>query len=176
MRQGLLVRLRSYAALLITLVLSGCGYHLAGQGAGAVPERIEAVRLLPVGGNAESMVSRLLQKLAQQDVHYAVYAAKAEIPETARMAELRVENVSENFVPVAYDASGIAIQYQLTFSGSLTLVESGKVIWRSGAIMVQGEVYSGGDPLSLEASRARVTTDLSEQWLNEAILKLGSGF
>jgi len=157
------------STLCLTLVLGACGYHLAGQGRGAVPEDVSIVNVTGTDASARAILSAWRRYVSDHAKGFVVGADNAD-------AELRLGAISESFNPVSFDASGIAITYRLSRSGSISLWRKGVRIWSSGAISVQGDVYAVGGPTSIDASRARLRRDLDRQWIREAWLKLSSGF
>jgi len=160
---------RIVIALCLTLVLGACGYHLAGQGRGAVPEDVGIVNVTGTDPSAHGILSAWRRYVSDHARGFVVGTDHAD-------AELRLGAISETFNPVSFDASGVAITYRLSRSGSISLWRKDVRIWSSGAISVQGDVYAVGGPTSIEASRARLSRDLDRQWIREAWLKLSSGF
>ena len=163
-----------FLALLLTLSLGSCGYHLVGHGddaGGAIPADVKAISIV---GNADAkLLSQLRQRL--QSDRYAIIDAR-DIDDQTDHAMLHINIAALSFTPSAYDASGIATQYRMVFTGSLMLVQQGKTIWQSGAISRLGDVFVAGGPTSIEASRERLLKDLHEQWLVDAVGRIHSGF
>jgi len=161
-------------ALLLALSLGSCGYHLVGHGdgtGGAIPADVKAISLV---GNADAALLSQLRQHLQSD-RYAIIDAK-DIDNLATHAMLHINISPLRFTPSTYDASGIATQYRMIYTGSLMLVKEGKTIWQSGAISSQGDVYVAGGPTSIEASRERLLQDLHKQWLSDAVGRIRSGF
>jgi len=161
-------------ALLLTLSLGSCGYHLVGHGdgsGGAIPADVTVISLV---GNAESkLLSQLRQRL--QSDRYAIIDA-SDIDDQTEHAMLHINIAALSFTPSAYGATGIATQYRMVFTGSLMLVKEGETIWQSGAISRQGDVFVAGGPTSIEASRERLLEDLHKQWLADAVGRIRAGF
>jgi len=157
------------AVCCLTLVLSACGYHLAGQGRGAVPEDVSIVNVTGTNESTHGILAAWRRYVSDHAKGFVIGKDNAD-------AELRLGAISESFNPVSFDASGVAITYRLSRSGSISLWRKGVRIWNSGAIAVQGDVYAVGGPTSIDASRARLRRDLDRQWIREAWLKLSSGF
>jgi len=157
------------AIVAVALVLGACGYHLAGQGRGAVPEDVSIVKVTGDDASARNIVTAWRNYVSDHAKGFVVGEDHAD-------AELRLGAISETFKPVSFDAAGVAITYRLSRSGSISLWRKDVRIWSSGAISVQGDVYAVGGPTSIEASRARLRRDLDRQWIREAWLKLTSGF
>ncbi|PJA33504.1 MAG: adenosylmethionine-8-amino-7-oxononanoate aminotransferase [Zetaproteobacteria bacterium CG_4_9_14_3_um_filter_53_7] len=159
---------------LLLLSLSGCGYHLVGHGsgAGAIPADVKTVTIA-VNGDSQKVLSLLRQRLTSEA--YALTDAADAIDEGTH-AILRVNIAPLMFVPSAYDISGMATQYRMTYSGSLSVQRSGQNIWQSGNISQQGDVYESGGPASTEASKERLLRDLRQQWVTDALGRLRSGF
>jgi outer membrane lipopolysaccharide assembly protein LptE/RlpB len=156
-------------SLCLMLALNGCGYHLAGQGRGSVPEDVSIVNVTGADASARSILPAWRNYVSDHAKGFVVGKDHAD-------AELRLGAISESFNPVSYDASGVAITYRLSRSGSISLWRKDVRIWNSGPISVQGDVYAVGGPTSIEASRNRLSKDLDRQWMREAWLKLSSGF
>ncbi len=159
--------------MIATLALAGCGYHLVGHGdtGGAIPTDVNAISLV---GNAETALSSQLEQRLQSD-RYSIIDAE-EIDDDSHHAMLHISISPLTFVPSAYDATGVATQYVMIFSGSLMLERQGKTIWQSGPVQRRGDVYVAGGPTSIEASRERLLTDLKKQWLSDAVGRIRSGF
>ncbi|NWF38368.1 adenosylmethionine-8-amino-7-oxononanoate aminotransferase [Mariprofundus sp. NF] len=157
------------------LLLSGCGYHLVGhgEGEGAITADVKTVSLILRGTSDRQFISSLKQRLASDK--YALIEPKDVVDQQGH-ANLNVSIAPLSFRPSAYDAAGVATQYHMLFSGSLTLERDGKNSWQSGPIQTQGDVYVAGGPTSIEASRERLLRDLRKQWLQDALGRLRSGF
>jgi len=166
---------RGFAAMaaLLLLMLTSCGYHLVGHGGGtgAIPADVQT---LSIAGNADgSLLDMLRQRLKSE--RYQLVAAGS-VNDAAHHALLHVQLAPLSFVPSAYDVTGIATQYRMTFSGSLMLEQDGKTLWQSGRIQRQGDVYISGGPASIDASRTRLLNDLQRQWVSDAVGRVRSGF
>jgi len=151
-----------------TVLLSACGYHLVGHGdgAGAIPEDVHSIALISNEAAREALP--LLRDRLQQ----AGYDLTAEQPE----ATLRLMLQPATFAPSAYDRAGVATQYRMAVTGSLMLERDGAVIWQSGNLAVQDEVYVTAGPASIEASRQLLGEQLRNSWVREAWSRLQSGF
>jgi len=152
------------------LLLSSCGYHLAGQGRGAVPADVSVLSITASDGSAHTLLPAWKRYVRNHAQDYTVGESGQSD------AELRLGGFSESFNPVSFGATGVAVTYHLVFSGQLSLWRKDVRLWNSGPITVQGDVYAVGGPSSIEASRARLRRDLNRQWIHEAWLKLSSGF
>ncbi len=158
------------------LMLSGCGYHLVGHGdsSGAIPEDVVSVSVESPALFASGLVSALKRQLDGSD-RYKVIAPEDVVDESTH-AVIRVEQVSEQFVPSAYDASGIATQYRLTLRGRVVLYREGRRVWESGSISKAGDVFVAGGPSGIEASRRRIREDIEKEWVYAAVSRINSGF
>ncbi len=170
MRRGFVV------PILLAMLLSACGYHLAGQGdgAGAIPEDVETVSIEGVGAVAKSLLPALKRPFSRQG-RYQVVAAGSVVDE-ALHAVIRIERGAESFKASAYDQSGIATQYRMSIKGNVRLYRAGKLLWESGIITKSGEVFVTGGPAGIEASRKRIREDLRKEWVLTAWSRINSGF
>ena len=161
-------------ALIASALLASCGYHLVGHGdgSGAIPADVQTVSIT-VSGDDPKVLSQLRRRL--DSAHYAIIEAK-DATDLEHHAIIRVQMAPVSFNPSAYDASGVANQYGMVFSGSLSVERGGKTIWQSGTIQEQGNVYVSGGPASIEASRERLLQDLRQDWVRDAVGRLRSGF
>jgi len=162
-------------ASLMALLLSACGYHLVGQGdgQGAIPSDVRTLSLIVQGANSPQLSEQLKQQLASD--RYALVAPQDVLDEETH-ANLRVTILPLGFNPSAYDVAGVATQYRMTYSGTLSLDRKDGTIWRSGVIQRQGDIYVTGGPTTIQASRQRLQDDLRKQWLQDAMGRLRSGF
>jgi len=175
MAQRINTVLRSGILLAVLLSLPGCGYHLVGHGGGtgAIPDDITTVT---VAGNAKAgLLSRLRQQL--QSDRYAIVDSSA-VPESDKTSHaiVLIKMAALAFTPSAFDISGVATQYRMTITGTAQVDRDDKTIWKSGPIQRQGDVFVTGGPTSIEASKQRLQKDLSQQWLNDAVGRIRSGF
>ena len=168
---------RLCAALVLAVVLSGCGYHLAGHGDahGAIPPGTQTVVVRAAGLDANRLAQALMARM-RVGSDYTLQRADAPHATGAGTVELRIENTSVRFVPAAYDRTGIAIQYRLTLSASVSLYRDQTALWQSGPMTAAGDVYVTGGPASVEASRDRVAQEMRRQWARQAWERLQSGF
>ena len=169
MRQLLLSCLMAMA-----LLLSGCGYHLVGHGdgEGAIPSDVKTVALIVRSSDAQ-LNAAFKQRLTSDQ--YALIESQ-DVFDPKAHANLHVNISPLRFNPSAYDAAGVANQYRMVFSGSLKIIRGEKIIWQSGPIQRQGDVYVTGGPTSIEASRERLFEDLRKEWIQDALGRLRSGF
>ncbi len=156
------------AASCLTLILGACGYHLAGRGRGAVPEDVHIVRVTGAK-TSHGLLSAFRRYVSNHADGFTVGKKGAS-------AELRMGTISESFAPVTFNASGVAVSYRLSRSGSISLWRKDVRLWDSGPISAQGVVYAVGGPSSIEASKNRLRRDLDRQWIRKAWMSLSSGF
>jgi len=150
------------------MLLSACGYHLVGHGdgTGAIPADVHSIALISNDAAREAL------PLMRDRLQQAGYDLAAERPE----ATLRLMLQPESFAPSAYDRAGVATQYRMAIAGTLVLEQDGAVIWQSGNLAVQDEIYVTAGPASIEASRQRLGEQLRNTWVREAWSRLQSGF
>jgi len=169
---------KAVVSMMFAMALSSCGYHLVGHGdnAGVIPADVETVSLQATNEAAKALLPELKRRfMAKGSRSYAlVDVGKAE--DADAHADIRLEQVSEQYVASAYDATGVATQYRLTISGNIRIYRSGKLLWESGAISESGSVFVVGGPVGSEASRSRIQRDLRKQWITRAWSRLSSGF
>jgi len=175
--------------MLAGLLLSSCGYHLVGQGNGqsgsAIPADVTSVSVESFSA-AIDLATGLKRELSGSE-SYKVVSAKAvtdqsvdgpvgaPIDESAH-AVVRIEQLSESFVPSAYDVSGVATQYRMTLRGSIGIYRGDERVWVSGSISKSGDVFVAGGPSGIEASRKRIREDLVKEWVYAAASRIHSGF
>ena len=160
------------ASLLACLLLSSCGYHLVGQGKSVViPQGVTSASLSVLGDDA-----LLLEKLSQQWQQHASLPALGKGSLATQHIRMRIERVSETFSPVAFAASGLAIQYRLQLQAVLHMYQEERLVWSSDAVVVNADVFGKDNPSVIEAERVRLGTVLRQQWAKEALNRLNSGF
>ncbi|MFC1542292.1 LPS assembly lipoprotein LptE [Pseudomonadota bacterium] len=164
--------------LMLAMALTSCGYHLVGHGdgAGVIPADVETVSLQATNETAKSLLVELKRRISNRGEEGYLLVEADEVEDAEAHAAIRLEQVSERFVPSAYDASGVANQYRLTISGNIRVYRSGKLLWESGVISESGDVFVVGGPPGAEASRSRIQRDLRSQWASRAWSRLSSGF
>lgn len=160
--------------LLAVSILVSCGYHLAGHGdgRGAIPADVRTLSIQAAPAS-KAFVPLLRQRILTDPHGYSVLDMPTD---PARHAVLRMTHKPERMVPVAYDAAGIATQYRLAVSGEITVLREGKLVWKSGMVTVQGDVFTTGGPASIEASRRRLADDLRDEWIRNVWARLRAGF
>jgi len=160
-----------YVAVLITciMVLSGCGYHLAGQadGEGMIPAGADVAIQ---GAMQRAWQQALSEQLSQ---HYALRKASDANADTFL---LRVLHPSEHLLATAYDASGIAEQYRLQLSAAMLLEHQGKVLWESGTVTVAGDVFATSDTANITSQQEKLSRELYDEWARRALSRMRSGF
>ena len=157
--------------ILMALLLSSCGYHLAGGPPGALPEDVRLLAIIPVGDEAD-MLARTIRRELELRAGDVVLVKAGENAQ----AELRIGPLSSTYRPAAYDEQGIATAFRATLSGNLSLWRDGTSIWNTGDIFMQEDVFAVGGPASIEASKERVLESLRSRWSSEAIQRFASGF
>ena len=158
--------------LLLCLFLSSCGYHLVGQGGNSdVIAAGSEVYLLSTGENDTSWLLAIRETLNQR-YHIVDEPQQA----STQVYRIRILHPSEQLIPVAYDASGIAVQYQLRLAAAVLIQQQGKDIWSSGVITVSGDVFAAGDPADILSQQNKLVTDLRESWAASVRTRMRSGF
>lgn len=157
-------------------MLSGCGYHLAGQegGKGAIPEDVVTVSVYAKERLAQSLSAGLKRQL-ELNSGYRVVEEKEKVDQQTH-ADISIEKFSETFASSAYDQTGIASQYRMTIRAKVTIYRDGKIVWDSGMLSVSGDVFVAGGPAGTESSRERLRRDLQKQWIRDASDRINSGF
>ncbi|MDQ6963181.1 MAG: hypothetical protein Q9M28_11765 [Mariprofundaceae bacterium] len=151
------------------LLCSACSYHIVGQDRGVIPNEAHTVSLHATSANTQAMQAKLLAYFQERSHGYQWQQEDGQ-------AQMQFLSFAEQFVPVAYDAAGIATSYRLSLSGSLELWHDEKEIWRSGSIAVYDDVFVLGGPASVDASRKAIREELERQWMIEVWLRIASGF
>ncbi len=161
-------------SLLISLLLSACGYHLVGQGKSTViPEGVSSATLVASSGSEAGALFPELIFLWQRNQALPQLTAD----QTAENhVTLRIEQAGTEFIPIAYDANGLASHYRLQISGRLNMYQHSGLIWQSGVISVHANVFGDSNPSVIEAERERLTEQLRQRWAKEALNRLLSGF
>ena len=104
-------------------LLSGCGYALVGTGSSALPATVKTVYVkkfvndTTVVGLEQRITDAVLRELSARG------RLKPVSDRTAADAELTGNLTSCNVAPVRFDASGIAVEYQVTVTAKLVLTE-----------------------------------------------------
>lgn len=155
--------------LAMVLLCGACSYHIVGQERGVIPSDADTVSLHATSASTQAMYQPLLTYFQARSHGY-------QWQESEGQAQMQFLSFQESFVPVAYDAAGIATSYRLNLSGSLELWYEEKSIWRSGTVTVYDDVFVLGGPASVDASRQRVREELDRQWMIEIWLRISSGF
>jgi len=155
-------------------LIASCGYHFVGEGGGAVPAGIDSVSVLGIGETAQPLEAGLRQEFIRSD-RYAVGSIEA-ADQLPSHATVRIERVSSRIVPSAYDQNGLAVQYRITLSGSVSILRQGRVVWQSGTISRSGDLFVAGGPADIEASKLRIIRDLNREWVSSAWNRINSGF
>ena len=156
------------------MLLSGCGYHLVGQGeSNVIPEGVHTANLTTNAGVQGKLLLAELHQLWTQNTSLPALSKKD--PQVM----LRIEGANNTFIPIAYDASGLAIQYKLSVSGILNMYKDDTLIWSSSIIVVDATVFgdaSSNNPSVVEAERQTLQEQLYLQWAQDALARLQSGF
>ncbi|MDX8410178.1 MAG: hypothetical protein R8J84_09105 [Mariprofundales bacterium] len=161
-------------SLICMLLLSACGYHLAGEG-GSLPEATSTVVVQADNSLGTASIPTILQQLGNDKAHRFITDNNKQAD---NRTQLLVHQMRESLVTQGFDSSGIANQYRLELHGELLLQSRDKSEpdWRSGDLAVHGEVYASGGPAAIEANRSQVRQQLITRWVAHAIRRLRSGF
>jgi hypothetical protein len=145
----------------------------------AMPAGAQAIVVHASGADA-SVLAQSLMTLMQSGSDYTVLRAGDPKARGVSAVELDIENVSSQFVPSAYDSNGYAIQYRLSLSGSMRLMQGDTVLWNGGTITASTDVYvqgsGGAGSLQASLSQDRAKREMRQQWARQAWDALQSGF
>ena len=164
--------------LALALMLTSCGYHLVGQGkSNVIPQKVTTANLqAPPSTLGKILLGELRQQWLQRDALPTLQRGSG-----ATYVTLRIESPNEAFTPVAFNASGLAIQYRLSVSGVLNMYRENSLIWRSGSVSSSADIFGDAaaltnNPASIEAERETLQEQLYQQWAKDALARLQSGF
>ncbi len=164
------------------LLLGACGYHLVGQGGSVViPDDVTSASLTTNAGKDGKVLLAELQQLWLQRNHLPPLRKSEDGPGDPHHVILRIEQAKTAFVPVAFDASGLAIQYQLRVSAVLQMYRQDTLIWSSGVVSSSADIFGdatalANNPASIEAEKETLSEQLYRKWAREALARLQSGF
>ena len=105
------------------LSLVGCGYTLVGTGASALPEAVKTVWVptfvndTTVVGVEQTLTDAVLRELSARG------RLKPAKDRTQADSELSGRLTSLSVIPVRFDDQGLAVEYQVTVTANLALVE-----------------------------------------------------
>ena len=103
--------------------LLGCGYALVGTGSSAIPATVKTVYVkqfvndTTVVGLEQRLTDAVIRELSARG------RLKPISDRSAADSELAGHLTSCNVAPVRFDANGIAVEYQVTVTGKLSLTE-----------------------------------------------------
>ncbi len=115
--------MRRALALLALAALSACGYSLVGTGRGTLPENVKSVYVAELVnetakvGLEQRLTEAILRELAARS------RLKPSGDRTAADAFLSGKLVSYQVDPVRFDNSGRAVEYQISVSAKIVLLE-----------------------------------------------------
>ncbi len=170
--------MRHIFILLLALLLSSCGYHLVGQGQShVIPHDTRTVTLQTTPSTlGKILLAELRAQWLQRESlpHLQEGSGKTHVT-------LRIENPEQAFTPVAFDASGLAIQYRLSVSGVLRMYQEHSLIWQSGLVTSSADIFGdaaalSNNPASVEAEREALEEQLHQKWAQDVLARLQSGF
>ena len=166
--------MRFVCTLTFVLLLGGCGYHLVGQGESKViPSEVQTAWLETDASAKNKALLLELEVLWQGNKHLP---ALNDVKENKTHVTVRIEQISENFTPIGFDAAGLAVQYRLSISATLRMYQDSSLIWKADGVLVSADVFAGDDPSVIESERARLTKQLQTSWARAALARLQSGF
>ena len=169
-------------ALILSLLLSACGYHLVGQGdSSVIPEDVTSASLTTnAGKDGKVLLAELQQQWLQRD-SLPPLRDGGDSGDNKHHVTVRIEQANTAFVPVAFDASGLAIQYQLRVSAVLQMYRSDALLWSSGVVSSSADIFGdatalANNPASIEAEKETLSEQLYQKWAQDALARLQSGF
>ena len=133
MKRALLSPALAALLLVLTAVLSGCGYALVGRGSN-IPEDVKSVYLQPLENHTQrqQVEQSLTQAIATELVTRQRFALVGS--ETQANAEIVGAVTGFTVTPVTFDQTGRANEYEIAITAQITFKRTGtegKVIWRS---------------------------------------------
>lgn len=141
-----------YAALLLTLALAGCGYHLAGEQLG-LPDDVHSLSVgTLVNRSREHGLEKNLAFALEREIHERGHFRMSEDPGggdavlSGTIRDLQIR-------PVAFDANDEALQYEIDVILDLTLTrkDDGHVLWRVVGLQ-ESEEYSANSRVIVTSS------------------------
>ncbi|HID36846.1 MAG TPA: hypothetical protein EYP39_05650 [Ghiorsea sp.] len=171
--------MRLLLTLTLVVLLTSCGYHLVGQGkSNVIPEQVVSASLTSQGAAQDKA---LLAELRQAWIQRKSLPVLQDKTQNTQHVSLRIESASEVFTPVAFNVSGLAIQYRLSVSASLKMYQNNALIWQSGLVVSSADIFGDAaaltnNPASIEAERETLLEQLRKQWAQDALARLQSGF
>ena len=170
---------RIAAALLLALVLSGCGYALVGR-ANFLPETLKTIHI-PTFENKTTRVE-LEQIVTRRVAEEFVSRGSLTLVSTPVAADVVLSGVITSFglTPVAFDEQGRATQYQVNVRAQIELVdktgEEVKVLWKNDQYYF-AEAYSvSPDSLDSFDQETRAIQDIAVRFSESLVASILEGF
>jgi outer membrane lipopolysaccharide assembly protein LptE/RlpB len=117
------VRVRIVLFSSVLLFLTGCGYTLVGTGASALPPNVKTVWVptfvndTTVVGVEQELTDAVLRELSARG------RLKPSKDRTKADADLNGRLTSLSVAPVRFDTNGIAVEYQVTVTANLAVID-----------------------------------------------------
>jgi hypothetical protein len=167
--------LRPAVAVLLILLLAGCGYHFAGGGSAYPAIRsvfVDTFTNRTSEANADSIFRSAFNSYIVQRGHFKLAPSRE-----AADAVFRGTILNLQASPLAYKATNLSAEDRLTVTLELFLeeTESGKVLWSNGSVTSTGD-YPVSSVGATETSRRNALTKLANDTAERAYRLMMSNF
>jgi outer membrane lipopolysaccharide assembly protein LptE/RlpB len=169
--------LRPRFALVLALVLSGCGYNLAGRGA-FLPEHIKVLGIPPFDSAVPraTVSEKLTDAVTREFVSRGRYKV---VPGTSGADALLTGNVT-GFIttPIAFDADGRATRAVLTVTAGVTLrdLRADQVVYENPAFQFRSELELGEDTTDYYDPEAEAIDEIARNFARSLVATMLEGF
>lgn len=166
-----------FFALLACLLLTGCGYHLAGTGT-SLPAHIKTVGV-PIfknntqGYQVEQKITSAINTLLIQRGKYKV------IPEATGVDALLDGTItSVSLVPVTFNAGGQAQQYNVIISAKVTFTDEidQKVLFTNPGFTFRGQYEIDQSQLAFFDRQSQAVDEIAKDFAESVVSAILEGF
>jgi outer membrane lipopolysaccharide assembly protein LptE/RlpB len=170
-------RMKYLSLILLVLVFSGCGYHLAGTGS-SLPEHIKVVGV-PIfqnntqGYQVEQKITAAISTLLIQRGKYKV------IPEEQGAdAVLEGTITSVSLVPTTFSSNGQANQYNVIITAKVTFTDEldKKILYTNPGYTFRGQYAIDQSQLAFFDRQSSAVDDIAKDFAESVVSAILEGF
>lgn len=162
--------------LLLTFLLTGCGYHLAGRGA-SLPEGIKSLHIELVKNRTSEPF--LENGLTDSVVSEFARGRALEVASSPEKADVILSGVITGYStrPISYDRNDNITEYRSRLNAAFTLKRTGdgKVLWK-GELSWEEEYPANDDKAVQEDNEAAAVRIIDDRLAEELYYHLVDGF
>jgi outer membrane lipopolysaccharide assembly protein LptE/RlpB len=163
--------------ILLPLLLSGCGYHLAGTGS-SLPSHIHTIGVPIFANNTQGY--EVEQKITGNVITVLVQRGKYEVKPDAQNVDAVLKGTinSLSLVPVVFNSDGLAREYNVIISAKVIFTDEvqDKILFQNPGFVFRGQYEIDQSELAFFDRQSQAIDEIARDFAESVVSAILEGF